>query len=169
MAQLHCAAPHCPEKTFRIHLPTYNTIADDFSVGVDSAFDTFVPDESHFQNPRNASIVWYGSSILQGAVASRPGQIMTHEVSRNLGTLILYVSKLAVWRNIAVDTLFMVFVWHISSFLALLFKRPHTKLFPPLLEILDLAGTALWSKVWLHTWYKSTLRLLSSSLTAIQI
>ena len=102
LAQLHCAAPHCPEKTFRIHLPTYNTIADDFSVGVDSAFDTFVPDESHFQNPRNASIVWYGSSILQGAVASRPGQIMTHEVSRNLDTLILYVSKLAVWRNIAV-------------------------------------------------------------------
>lgn len=29
-------------------------------------------------------MLWYGSSILQGAVASRPGQIMTHIVSRNL-------------------------------------------------------------------------------------
>ena len=89
LAQLRCEAPNCPMKTFRIHLPTYNTVADDFAVGVSSALDAFVPDASHFQSAKNASIVWYGSSILQGAVASRPGQIMTHQVSRNLGTLIL--------------------------------------------------------------------------------
>jgi hypothetical protein len=88
LASRRCSAPNCATMTYRVHLCTYNHIADDFAVGVSSSFDTFVPDSSHFQPPEKKSIVWYGSSILQGAVASRPGQIMTHQVSRNLETLI---------------------------------------------------------------------------------
>ena len=88
MATLRCVAPNCPMRTYRIHLCTYNTISNDFSIGVSSSHDIFVPDDSHFQALNKASILWYGSSILQGAVASRPGQIMTHQVSRTLETLI---------------------------------------------------------------------------------
>ena len=88
LAALRCVSPSCPTKTYRIHLPTYNTILNNFSVGLSSSFDTFVPSSSHFQDPKIASVCWYGSSILQGAVASRPGQIMTHVVSRSLKTLI---------------------------------------------------------------------------------
>ena len=88
VASLRCTPPHCPTKTYRIHLCTYNEVKDDFALGTSSPFDTFVPDASHFHPIDQASIVWYGSSILQGAVASRPGQIMTHQVSRTLETLI---------------------------------------------------------------------------------
>ena len=83
-----CVAPNCPTETYRIHLCTYNRIQDNFAIGLTTKYDTFVPDASHFQSIDEASIVWYGSSILQGAVASRPGQIMTHQVSRTLETLI---------------------------------------------------------------------------------
>eukprot|EP00940_MAST-03C_sp_MAST-3C-sp2_P000994 g994.t1 len=87
LALLRCEAPMCPMKTYRMHLPTYNSIhPENFSVGLASEFDKFLPDSSHITN--NSSIVWYGSSILQGAVASRPGMIMTHQVSRSLQMLV---------------------------------------------------------------------------------
>eukprot|EP00948_MAST-09A_sp_MAST-9A-sp1_P001658 g1658.t1 len=88
IASVRCQAPNCPTNTFRIHLPPYNTVMNNFSIGVSSSYDTFIPDATHFQDPSQSSIVWYGSSILQGAVASRPGQMMTHQVSRSLETLI---------------------------------------------------------------------------------
>ncbi len=78
----------CPERLYRIHLPTYNTVGDDLALGLDPGA-TFTPDGSHMDGLFPAAgptgkILWYGSSILQGAVASRPGQIMTHILSRNL-------------------------------------------------------------------------------------
>jgi len=82
---LRCKAA-CPLRLYRIHLPTYNTVGDDFSIGLDDG-SQFKPDDSLIQEG-GGSILWYGSSILQGAVASRPGQIATHIVSRALRQLV---------------------------------------------------------------------------------
>ena len=75
-------------RKYRLHLPTYNEVRDDLTIGLDAG-SSLTPDNSTlvgFQD--NESIVWYGSSILQGGVASRPGQIATHEVVRRTGRLI---------------------------------------------------------------------------------
>ena len=71
-------------RLYRLHLPTYNTIKDDLSIGLDAG-SSFLPDNATLDG---SSIVWYGSSILQGAVASRPGLIATHQVSRKVERLI---------------------------------------------------------------------------------
>lgn len=63
-----------------LYFPNYNTPAS-LSIGV-SATCTLVPDDP-FPTPR-APIVWYGTSILQGAAAVRPGNIATNIVSRGL-------------------------------------------------------------------------------------
>jgi hypothetical protein len=64
---------------YRLHLPTYN--------GVTSLFIGHW--HGHPVLPLNRTIskpvVWYGTSILQGAVASRPGMIFTSQISRALG------------------------------------------------------------------------------------
>eukprot|EP01062_Namystynia_karyoxenos_P045681 TRINITY_DN3398_c0_g1_i2.p1 TRINITY_DN3398_c0_g1~~TRINITY_DN3398_c0_g1_i2.p1 ORF type:complete len:1792 (+),score=322.68 TRINITY_DN3398_c0_g1_i2:62-5437(+) len=39
--------------------------------------------------PPQAPVVWYGTSIVQGAASSRPGMILTHQISRSLGREIL--------------------------------------------------------------------------------
>ena len=75
-------------RRYRIHLPTYNTVTDDLAIGLDAG-SALVPDSSTLSGFEDGeAIVWYGSSILQGAVASRPGQIATHEVSRELKRLV---------------------------------------------------------------------------------
>jgi len=75
-------------RRYRLHLPTYNEVKDDLVLGIDED-SVLVPDNSTLIGfGDNEAIVWYGSSILQGGVASRPGQIATHQVTRRLGRLI---------------------------------------------------------------------------------
>ena len=64
---------------YRLHLPTYN--------GVASLFIGHLPGHPVQAMNRTVSkpVVWYGTSILQGAVASRPGMIFTSQISRALG------------------------------------------------------------------------------------
>ena len=77
----------CPDTLYRVHLPTYNgVVGGSLLIGL-SEGATLTPDASKFIGGQGA-VVWYGTSILQGGVASRPGQIFTHEVSRNLGRLV---------------------------------------------------------------------------------
>ena len=77
----------CPETLYRIHLPTYNgVVAGSLLLGLSDGA-SLTGDASKFSGG-DQSIVWYGTSILQGGVASRPGQIFTHEVSRNLKKLV---------------------------------------------------------------------------------
>ncbi len=65
-------------RTYRLYLPLYNTV-EWMRIGVDSgeAF-TFLPAGSE------APIVCYGTSILQGASASRPAMAWTNIVQRTL-------------------------------------------------------------------------------------
>ena len=65
---------------YRLHLPTYN--------GVKSLFIGHAHGSPVLPLNRTAAskpVVWYGTSILQGAVASRPGMIFTSPISRALG------------------------------------------------------------------------------------
>ena len=75
------AASASATRLYRLHLPTYNSVKDDLYLGLDAGA-SLVPDNSTLVGFNdNESIVWYGSSILQGGVASRPGAIATHVVS----------------------------------------------------------------------------------------
>lgn len=82
MASFSCIHSACKPKTYRLHLPTYMATSN-ISIGVERTA-TIAPDSSHIG--REKPIVWYGTSILQGGVASRPGQVNTHIVSRALET-----------------------------------------------------------------------------------
>jgi hypothetical protein len=82
MASVTCKGA-CQPRAYRLHLPTYMATSD-VSIGVDSAAASVRPDSSHIGKEK--PIVWYGTSILQGGVASRPGQVNTHIVSRALET-----------------------------------------------------------------------------------
>ena len=66
-------------REWRMHLPTYNNIVSlDIGVNDDvtiTATNSINADET---------IVWYGSSIAQGAVASRPGNIFTNIIRNRL-------------------------------------------------------------------------------------
>ena len=79
------AAPHADgtPTRYRLYLPTYN--------GASSVF--LGHSRGYPVSPSNRTItkpvVWYGTSILQGAVASRPGMIFSSQISRSLGVDVL--------------------------------------------------------------------------------
>ncbi len=71
-------APATAEQTFRLYLPLYNTIRW-LSVGVAPAASfRFLP------KPVEKPVVLYGTSILQGGCASRPGLAWTNILDRKL-------------------------------------------------------------------------------------
>lgn len=89
MASLSCgssadANAACETRVYRLHLPTYAAITDDLEIGTNKESTVLAPDSTHLGAAK--PIVWYGTSILQGGVASRPGQVNTHIVSRALET-----------------------------------------------------------------------------------
>jgi hypothetical protein len=82
LASLTCKGA-CQERVYRLNLPTYAAVAA-LSFGVNNGAKIFQSDSSQISSTK--PIVWYGTSILQGGVASRPGQVNTHIVSRALQT-----------------------------------------------------------------------------------
>lgn len=72
------------EHLFRLHLPTYNSPSS-LGVGVDPTA-SLNPDPNF---PKRAPVVHYGTSICQGAVATRPGQAYTNIVARRLNREVL--------------------------------------------------------------------------------
>ena len=68
---------------FYLYLPLYNSVTW-LSIGVNKK-DRFVFSERGNKRP----VVAYGTSILQGAVASRPGLAWTNIVERNLRTTVI--------------------------------------------------------------------------------
>lgn len=67
------------EKEFLLYLPGYSTI-DNLSIGVDNEAEI-----TKGEYPFTKKILVYGSSIVQGAGASRPGMIYTSRLSRLTG------------------------------------------------------------------------------------
>ncbi|MCA4806962.1 SGNH/GDSL hydrolase family protein [Myroides odoratimimus] len=67
------------EKEFLLYLPGYSTI-DNLSIGVDNGSQI-----KKGEYPFTKKILVYGSSIVQGAGASRPGMIYTSRLSRQTG------------------------------------------------------------------------------------
>ncbi|GMI59648.1 hypothetical protein ScalyP_jg4015 [Parmales sp. scaly parma] len=67
-------------REWRIHLPTYNNIVS-LDIGVDD--DAKIHKSNSLKHSDN-TVVWYGSSIAQGAVASRPGNIFTNIIRNKL-------------------------------------------------------------------------------------
>ena len=86
LAAVSCAngGAKCTPRVYRVHLPTYADVRA-VSIGINAEAKLLRADSSHL-SPTKKPIVWYGTSILQGAVASRPGQVNTHIVSRALET-----------------------------------------------------------------------------------
>ena len=74
-------------KSFRIHLPLYNTI-DNLQVGVPGAY-TLEPTSSANDLSKSGRILWYGTSIAQGCAASRPGNTFTNMIRNNINTDVL--------------------------------------------------------------------------------
>ena len=66
---------------YRLHLPTYNGVKSLF-IGHAHGFPVLPLNRT---KTTGKPVVWYGTSILQGAVASRPGMIFTSQISRALG------------------------------------------------------------------------------------
>lgn len=66
------------EREFLLYLPAYNTL-EDLEIGVDEGATI-----SSIPNPFKKRIVVYGSSITQGASASRPGLVYTSKIGRNM-------------------------------------------------------------------------------------
>ena len=66
---------------YRLHLPLYNGMAN-LSIGTQhgSTIKNSPPDFKY-----KGAVVWYGTSIAQGGVASRPGQAFTNVIGRDLG------------------------------------------------------------------------------------
>lgn len=65
---------------YRLYLPTYNSVVAG-SVGVPQGCALGKDPRPSFQKP---AVVWYGTSILQGGVASRVGNAFTNMISRRL-------------------------------------------------------------------------------------
>ena len=69
------------EREYMLYLPLYNGIAS-LEIGVDPASSVNPPG---IESPRRSKpVVFYGTSILQGACASRPGMAFTNIISRRL-------------------------------------------------------------------------------------
>jgi hypothetical protein len=70
---------------YRLHLPTYNGVKSLF-IGHAHGSPVLPPNRTTGKQKQTPKpVVWYGTSILQGAVASRPGMIFTSQISRALG------------------------------------------------------------------------------------
>lgn len=74
---------HMPSKDreYMLYLPLYDGILD-LQIGIDSTSYLSVPKIKDIQTQK--PIVFYGTSILQGACASRPGMSFTNIISRTL-------------------------------------------------------------------------------------
>jgi len=75
--------------TYRLHLPLYNAPAQ-LLLGADPGEHGrggIYPDEAYA--PAGKPIVWYGTSIAQGGVVTRPGMAFTNAIGRNLGREVL--------------------------------------------------------------------------------
>jgi len=70
--------------SFMLHLPTYNEVVT-ARIGTESGATIQKDSKPAY---RQDAIVWYGTSILQGGVASRPGNIFTHKIARRLNRTI---------------------------------------------------------------------------------
>ncbi|MGD1892962.1 MAG: SGNH/GDSL hydrolase family protein [Cyclobacteriaceae bacterium] len=68
-------------KEFLLYLPLYNGV-ESLSIGTDSAYSILPPQQLLIQN--DEPIVFYGTSITQGASASRPGMAYPSIISRRL-------------------------------------------------------------------------------------
>ncbi|KAK3233447.1 hypothetical protein CYMTET_56261 [Cymbomonas tetramitiformis] len=68
---------------YRLHLPLYNGLR---RLQLSGSGGVLVPDAEYSSPP---PIVWYGTSVTQGAVASRPGMAFTNSLSRSLGREVL--------------------------------------------------------------------------------
>lgn len=71
---------------YRLHLPLYNGLSS-ASVGFGGAAAVLQTDPAMAK--RKKPIVWYGTSIAQGGVASRPGMAFTNVLSRRLDREVL--------------------------------------------------------------------------------
>jgi hypothetical protein len=70
--------------SYRIHMPIYNGLtAARIGVGANFSLSASPEDVAH------APIVWYGTSIVNGHVASRPGMIFSNALTRALGRSII--------------------------------------------------------------------------------
>jgi hypothetical protein len=72
---------------YRLHLPLYNGVAS-VAVGYGGEGATLRPDPA-LLGAQPKPVVWYGTSIAQGGVASRPGMAFTNILSRRLGRPVL--------------------------------------------------------------------------------
>jgi hypothetical protein len=70
---------------YRLHLPLYNGVSS-ISLGINGAPAVLFPDPTL---DTKKPIVWYGTSIAQGGVASRPGMAFTNILTRRLGREVL--------------------------------------------------------------------------------
>lgn len=71
------------EKEFLLYFPLYDGVTS-LQIGVDSTAVIFQPEHNLFGN--NKPVICYGTSILQGGCASRPGMAHTNILSRWLKT-----------------------------------------------------------------------------------
>ena len=69
---------------YRLHLPLYNGVSA-VSLGFGGNCAVLLPDAISKKKP----VVWYGTSIAQGGVASRPGMAFTNIISRHLDREVL--------------------------------------------------------------------------------
>ncbi|MDO3628365.1 SGNH/GDSL hydrolase family protein [Mucilaginibacter sp. BT774] len=68
-------------KEYLLNLPLYNGV-DSLSIGVNGTADISKPVEKYLIEKK--PVIYYGSSIAQGAAASRPGMAFTNILSRKL-------------------------------------------------------------------------------------
>ena len=66
-----------PGRTYRLYLPLYNTVSD-LEIGIPNS------DSLEFYCADQAPVIVYGTSIAQGACASRPGLAWTNILNRKL-------------------------------------------------------------------------------------
>jgi hypothetical protein len=77
---------------YRFHLPIYNGLTA-ASLGVPKGATIEADDSS--DDTELAPILWYGTSIVNGHVASRPGMIFTNSLSRMLGRNVINLGECA--------------------------------------------------------------------------
>eukprot|EP01064_Diplonema_japonicum_P021869 TRINITY_DN3144_c2_g1_i2.p1 TRINITY_DN3144_c2_g1~~TRINITY_DN3144_c2_g1_i2.p1 ORF type:complete len:759 (+),score=91.34 TRINITY_DN3144_c2_g1_i2:192-2468(+) len=65
---------------YRLHFPLYNGVLK-LSIGTDKGA-TISPAPVQYEQP---PVIWYGTSITQGGVVSRPGFAFTNNIMRNIG------------------------------------------------------------------------------------
>ena len=92
-----CSSDTCKLTRYRLHLPLYNGVAklslgfNAEGAGCSNNHCVLVPDT----DPRTLAteskppVVWYGTSIAQGGVASRPGMAFTNSIARNIDRTVL--------------------------------------------------------------------------------